>query len=546
MKRLFIPLILLFCFCACGNEELDDLKKSIKEQEELNAKLKKEEEDAKKEEERIKEENERKKKEAEEQEKRQNQPSLYSLVFLAQDNPFQLIEDATCEILEGNIVECWVPNIMSNKILIPRFEIKGESMTIDGKEIKSGVTSFDFRKPVTLTINNKGQSTNYTVYVHSYTGLPVVWLETEDRKDVRELNWNYTASFKLVENAKTRAPGDIVEEQVKVKGVAPINWYVPEVYETDQIAKNGYIVTFSDFVSLLDESKNNDWELFPNNDDNTMIRQQTAMHLSRISSLDFTPAFHFVELMLNGRYYGTYMLGDLLENSSSRVDVGLDGYILKIDSETSSLHFKQKTIEQPISVLAPVTKSGESAYVYLRNLIDQVEDVLFSVAFTTSVGWQKFLDMDSFVDWYLINEITKNEKAAFQSDCYMHFKREEKIKMGPLWWNFDTAYGHGTSSGTEGFVVKTQWYNRLLEDPAFVKRVKERFTYFYTHKDDILAEMRADVEYLKYSVLENNNKWGVFPAYDKAAAPLYQKEVQAMEKWLNDRMEWLNKAINDL
>lgn len=546
MKRLVIPILLLFCFCACTNDELDDLKKQIKEQQELAAKLKAENDRAKREAEEQEKENERKRKEAEEREKELNKPALLSLEFLTRDNPLQLIQDTECEIQEDNSVECWVVNIMNDKVLIPRFEVKGEHVTIDGKSAESGVTAFDFRKPVTLTITNKGETRSYTVYVHSYTGLPVLWLETEGRENVKELNWNYTTSFKLVENVKTRAPGDIIEETIKIKAIAPINWYISKVYEDPQIAKNGYILTFNDFISLLDEPKNNDWGLFPNEADNTMLRMQAGMYLGKISNLDYTPRFHFVELMLNGRYHGTYLLGDLIENAISRVDVGLDGYILKIDSNTSALHFSQKTIEQPVSVLAPVTKSGESAYVHLRDYFNELENALFSTAFTTSVGWQKYMDMDSFVDWYVINEIAKNEKAAFQSECYMHFKNGEKVKMGPLWWNFDTAFGKGADTSAEGFVVKTQWYDRLLQDPVFVDRVKERFAYYYSHKQDILAEIDADAAYLRYSVLENNNKWSVFNAYGDAAAPLYQKEVQTLKTWLNDRMEWLNKAFSNM
>ena len=550
MKRLFFPIILLLCFCACSNEdEVKDLERQIKEQEELNDRLRKEQEEAKKKQEELERENEEKRRQAEELERQNNTPRLTAFELFVRDNPLQLVENATCEIIGDSVVECWVSNIMNSKTLVPHFEYTGESISFDGHQVESGVTAIDFRKPVTVKLSNRGYTSQYTVYVHAYTGLPMVWLETEKRANISTMNWNYTASFKLVEDVRTRAPGDIIEEKIKVMAADSVKWYNSKVYPDRQIAKNALLLTFNSPISLLDAPKNNDWKLYPNDKDNTMIRTQTGMYMSRLSKLDFTPRYHFVELMLNGVYYGTYMLGDLIENSSNRVALGIDGYLLKIDSRTSIPHFSIPTVEQPISIISPVTKSGEAEYLYLRNLLDEFENVLNSSAFTSTVGWQKYLDADSFVDYYLINEIAKNEAAAFQSNCYIHFKRGEKMKMGPL-FTFENAFGRGSDSSTSGFVVKkAKWYDRLFQDPAFVTLVKDRYAHFYAHKEDIIAEIEANAKYLKYAVQENDAKWDVFATSKTSGqktSALYDKEIQSLEKWVGERMDWLNKALGDM
>ena len=179
--------------------------------------------------------------------------------------------------------------------------------------------------------------------------------------------------------------------------------------------------------------------------------------------------------------------------------------------------------------------------------MNDAENALFSSKFTNvNEGWQKYLDMDSFVDWYLINEIAKNDDGAFNNDCYMHLKQNGKLRMGPL-WTFEKAFGESRDSSPKGFVIKnTRWFSRLFQDPAFVEKVRERFTYFYNHQTDIINEINANGAYLEYAAQENNNKWGVFDAYKKtglSTGTLYLKEVQSMKEWLSSRMEWLKKEL---
>lgn len=474
---------------------------------------------------------------------------LLSFEFLSSDNPLQVVEDTRAEILDDNNVECRVLNIMSSKTLIPRFQFTGKSLTIDGKNVESGVTAVDFSKPVTLTINGDQKSVSYTVYVHSYTGLPILWIETASRADIIKTNWYYNADLKLVEGVRTRAAGDVIEADIRIKGLPPLVYYISKVHTSGQMAKNDYVLNFNERVSLLGEAADTDWELSANKDDNTLIRTQTGLFMGTISQLNFTPKFHFVDLMLNGRYYGNYRLGERLEVSNSRINIGFDGYLLKIDESTTGIYMTYNTLEQPVSIMAPSLMTGDTQYVYIRQFMNAAEEALFSAAFTTeNMGWQKYMDIDSFVDWYLINEIAKNYDAVFQHNCYMYKKNGEKLKMGPL-WDFRNGFGNGDDSSTSGFVVKNaKWFDRLFQDPAFVAKVKERFTYFYSHKNDILNDINENAKYLKYSAQENNNKWGLYDSYGPAEKGMlyFQKEVDNMKAWIESRMDWLKQEFSKM
>lgn len=475
-------------------------------------------------------------------------PTLISLSFSCYDNPMQLTADVKGEIIGDSIVDCWVPNIMGDKELVPQVEYVGESIMFDDVPATIGSTKHDFKKPVKMTLVNDYKSKVYTIYVHSYTGLPVLWIETKDREEITSKDEYLRASFKMVENVRTRAAGDITEDSVSIKGRGNSTW---------DMEKKPYALKFDKKISLLGEPKDKSWVLLANYTDKTMLRNHIAFYMGKISNLDYTPRCHFVELMLNGRYNGTYQLCEKIKISGDRVNVGDDGFLMEIDaramSESDSRYFVVNNLVQPVNIKDPDVEYYDDNYNYAREYVTIADSVLFSDGFADSnEGWQKFMDVNTFVDWYLINEISKNNDAILWSSCYMNLKRGEKLKMGPI-WDFDIALGNVDYNGTyltDGFWIKnTTWFSRLFEDPAFVSKVKERFNYFYNKRDDILREINANAIYLKYAVQENENRWHTFytyiwPNYDIWGS--YNNEIQSMKEWLNARFEWLKGEFDKM
>ena len=130
----------------------------------------------------------------------------------------------------------------------------------------------------------------------------------------------------------------------------------------------------------------------------------------------------------------------------------------------------------------------------------------------------------------------------------MNLARGGKLKMGPL-WDFEKAFGNTTKKEpAEGFVIKgVKWYERLFQDPAFVAKVKERFDYFYTHQQDILSEINANAEYLRYSVKEDDYRWDTYAGYKSSTVSVwaaYGSMVDYMKQWLVARMDWLKKEFD--
>ncbi len=473
------------------------------------------------------------------------EPKLLHVEFLASDNPLQLVENVNCEILGDSAIECRVTNIVSSKVLIPRFRFQGDYVTIDGKVAESGVTSFDFSSTLVLKVYSGAQSKKYTFFVSSYTGLPTLWVETNGRMYITMANEYYTTTTRLSSLNEPGGIGGLNETVNQIKADGTVRWHEEYLDFTSitMMGKNDYTMLFKTAVSLLGEASSKTWKLESNIRDITMLHNQTAFYMGKMSKLGFTPNFHYIDLMMNGIYAGTYMLGDCLDVSSSRVNVGSSGFILSIGSSESGSKFTTQYIDQPITIIAPTSPTSDVVN-YIYSYMIKAESVLFSNDFTDATnGWQKYLDIDSFVDWYLINEIAKNTNGAFWSNCIMNLKRGNKLKMGPL-WDFSKAFGNASNViSADGFVIKdVSWFARLFRDPVFVSRVKERFNYFYDHQSDIIAAINQNALYLKYAIQEDDSKWDTFKNYKTSNTDtwvLYQASVNSMKTWLANRMAWL-------
>ena len=470
---------------------------------------------------------------------------LISLSFKAEHNQLVLIEDLYVNI-QDSVGECFIPHMVPNKMLIPVYEFRGSKVEVNGSPVVSGETKLDFSKPVTFdVINNHNDTISYVVNVRAYTGLPIMTIKTDYGWGVDSKETYRNANITIVEDITSRGSGDVFESRVRIKGRGNTTWNMP---------KKPYKLKFDEKVSLFGQPKDKEWVLLANYLDNSLMRNEVAMWLGKQSNLPWTSSTHYVELILNGEYLGTYMVAEQIKISKDRVNVTDDGYLLEIDSKASAddITFRINTIPQPINIKDPEVEVESEKYNYIVDYMTQVETVLFSENWLDPIeGWQKYMDLDSFVDWYLINEIARNNDAVFFTSCFMHLAPGGKLFMGPI-WDFDLAFGnYENNSLPTGWYIKgnTTWYDRLFEDPVFKARVKERYKYFYSIKDNIINEINTSARYLERTAIENNNKWSVLykaHAYDNVILGTYYNEVNFLKQWLSERMDWLSWAYTQI
>lgn len=567
MKKVLFPILIVLCLSACTKDltdyyiRLDHREAANKELEKKNKELKEQNEAQEKWNAALAEMNERLKLEAEELSRKIDSlevamavvvpvvPKLRQIEFVTNDNPM-LSENLTCEIIGDSVIECWLPMITTEKYLIPRFTFDGTLVTIDGMEAESGSSMFDFTAPVTVTVHTSEQTDSYLMYVHSYTGLPIMRIDTEGGQPIVSKEEYINAHLSLTEDIRTRGPGDVLEADLQIKGRGNSTWV--------RWPKKPYRLKFFDKVSLFGEHKDRSWVLIANYADKSALRNHAALYMGKISNLDYTSSSHFVDLILNGRYDGTYEVCEKIKISNHRVAVGDDGFLLEVDNRVQyeggpdARYFFTPHMTCPISIEDPDVEIDDENFCYVRDYVYYADEVLYSTIFLDpEIGWKHYFDMDSFVDWYLINEIAHNPDATMLYSCFMHLKRGGKITMGPI-WDFDLAFGN-TDYWDRGpydfWIRKSDWILRMFKDPAFVARVKERYDYFYEHKYDIMREIDETAVYLKRSAQENEDRWHtlyhyVLPNYDIWGS--YYNEVQSVKEWLNARMDWLKEQFDKM
>ncbi len=313
------------------------------------------------------------------------------------------------------------------------------------------------------------------------------------------------------------------------------------------------------------DGKHKHYALIANYADKTLLRNKLAYYMGTeiFSGMDWNPHTAMVNLIVNGRYYGLYMLTERIKINDKIVNIPdiseeeNGGWIVEIDERQDETHTWRTSHNFAVSLKDPDDWDGWES---IRDYIDSVESVLYGDGFEDSEsGWRKYLDEDSFIDWYIVNEAAKNVDASWYSSVYMYYNPGDgKIHMGPL-WDFDIGFGnidYGGCDSTEGFWIKNSgWYVRLFEDSGFVTAVKNRWNEKKSALEALITdsgtiETMADsiekdalVNFTRFPIL-GIYVWPNAPGYEERTS--YQSEIGYLKEWLGARIEWLDENINAL
>lgn len=476
---------------------------------------------------------------------------LKAISFEAIYNSQLLTEDVKCEVIGDTLIECWIPSLLNSKLLRPTIVYSAESCTIDSLPYQRGESLVDFRRPIRLRLTSNGTNKDYLMLVHTFTGLPVVRIDTKCNEEILSKEEYVEANISVSEDIIHEEAKGLEKFSVLIKGRGHSTWTL--------FPKKPYRLKFDEKVGFLDMPKDKSWVLLANYKDNTLLRNHIAYWLGSISGLEYTPRFQFVELVLNGKYNGTYQLGEKLKISKQRLSIGDDGFLLEMASneDNSSPHFTTNQLDVPFYFKDPDVVYDDLNYCYARDYLIEAESALYTESFTDSLkGWRNFFDEDSFADYYIINEIAKNVDAVRWTSTYINFSKGGKVKMGPI-WDFDSAFGNETHDGCdkpEGFYTKRfGWYPQLFKDSSFVATVKNRFDFFYSKRNDLMEDIDRNAEILYRSAYQDNAVWHNLDE-DKRdqhdhrhyQGGGYYKEVEWLKEWICKRLDWLKIEYDNL
>lgn len=317
---------------------------------------------------------------------------------------------------------------------------KGVEILLNGTAIEGVSATTDYSEPVMLQI---GES-SYTVVV-AYSNLPIVYLSTPDHVGITTKTTYVEKSTFVLANTENGKNDLIVSEGMNIKGRGNSTWGYP---------KKPYAVKFDKKQSVLGLPKDKSWVLLANWMDRTVMRNAVAFAIAKkTKSLKWTPNGEFVDVVLNGKFIGNYYLCEKIKISSDRVNITeidntkqvitegdelTGGYLVELDSYyDEDYKFRTEPQKMPVNFKSPDEAVPQEQIDYLQGYFNNLESIIYSDDFPTETGnYADLIDVDSFIDWWFVQELTQNSEPNHPKSSYMHKDRLGKLIAGPV-WDFD-------------------------------------------------------------------------------------------------------------
>ena len=348
---------------------------------------------------------------------------------------------------------------------------------------------------------------------------------------------------------------------------------------------------------LLGFPEEEDWIFYGPYSDKTLIRNKLIYDLSNQIGR-YASRTKFCELTINNQYMGVYVFMEKLKRDKNRIAIkklendDLDsinisgGYIIKIDkSDDENGEQVYNDFNAFISNYKPNYATYQSIWFnyeypkpkdihneqkqYINSYFDNFEKALSGINFKDSLsGYRKYIDVESFIDFFILNELSNN-LDGYRLSTYLHKNRNEKLKIGPI-WDFNLSFGNGNycngdkydtwtykfnETCSDDFWLIPFWWEKLLEDPYFVNKLKERWNELRKKElsdENIFQMIQNYISILKNesgAVYRNYSKWNVIGKYlwpNNYVGNSYESEIDYLIKWISKRNNWLDKSINEL
>jgi len=332
-------------------------------------------------------------------------------------------------------------------------------------------------------------------------------------------------------------------------------------------------------AELLGMPAEEDWILNAPYSDKSLMRNVLAYSLAADITGRWQPKTRFTELFFrdadgNLDYRGVYVLIEKIKRDSNRVDLnklkkdeisGEDltgGYLLELTTR-DRLNSGDVWIEVGDHVLAvEYPKAGDlqpEQAAYIRDYMSTFASALYADdADDDTTGYSAYADLDSLIDFLLINEVFKN-RDAFYASTYFYKDKNEKLVAGPV-WDFNLSSGNDThlkdvDVSPSGWFYTGKWLAAgLYRSPKFIAGLQQRWQELRTGvlADDALNS-RIDQyfnELNQGAASRNFEKWDILGKFiDGNQIPDSQshaEEVEYLRRWLLRRLEWIDSHISSL
>ena len=400
---------------------------------------------------------------------------------------------------------------------------------------------------------SKGETIVANIVPRSLDNVPTIEIFTEDGGGITSKH-DYKTCRVTLTNAEDGENFENLTAQIRGRGNS--SWNYP---------KKGFKLKFDKKQSMLgsDYALKN-WVFISNYGDKSFVRNMMAYDMStKLSGLEFTTMHEYIDVYLDGEYYGLFLLCDRIDENEGRLDIETPvsnkpeemGYIVEIGMTDRLGSGKDGWTEdrdknRSYSISYPdIEDPAFKVDVHLAYIEDYFDQCLKALS---DQDWDKIcelIDIDSFVDYYVLQELFMN-KDCFWRSIHFYKKPNGKLYAGPAWdfdqtiGNADDLYGlgqydatydcdinfvdkqhnSGKEAGSLWVAAANTWYRRLLRNDEFVALVQKR-----------LRECRPIVEeLLSLTTTDGSNPNAYYTLYSDAIERNFQRwQILGVRVWPN-------------
>ena len=335
-------------------------------------------------------------------------------------------------------------------------------------------------------------------------------------------------------------------------------------------------------TSFLGFPAEEDFILYGPYSDKSLMNNVLVMHLAREMG-QYASKTEYVELVLNGSYEGLYVLMEKIKRDEGRVDISklkaediegdelTGGYIFRLDKGehedwTSQQHIFDRPgrfVEYQYYYPPPEDLQPEQR-VYIQEYMDAFEEAAVAEDYHNSEGrhYTEYINLRSFVDNFILNELSKNVDA-YRLSTYFHKDKESKggrLNAGPV-WDFNLAFGNAdfcnvlsTSDWLYYDCVGNSpaWWDNFLQDETFRAALGCRY---HTLRQGLLSNnsLSGQIDQWSRKILEaqlrNYERWDILGVYIWPNAGFYTWSdshsilMSFYKDWIEERLAWLDENM---
>ena len=461
------------------------------------------------------------------------------------------------------------------------YELYGKAVFSGGKGVVRG-SELDLTETVVLTVEAyDGSRFDFTVSLSVPEDgtrprrgmMPTVFISTENGARINSKDVYINGTIRLQDVDKWYSDVTSVSLPMKIRGRGQTSWSMP---------KKPYRIKLDEESKVFGMPSNKDWDLLANYSDKTLLRNSLGFYLSAIMGMAWTPLYQAVDVYLNGNYNGSYIIVQHKEVARKKVNINpippdaLSGEALEgdyyVEVEGSEFDFSSPRCYNteiygiPFQFKDPEIPEPEQRE-YFKNQVRAFEQRLRDGKYTCEDSYNEYIDVDSFVDNYIIQEISKNIDGNMRKSTFLTKEKGRKLRIYHV-WDFDIAFGNcnymhtefNGSNGIYGHDPRTWfikdighlgkgkgWYPNLFKDPEFVAAVKKRWKEVYPQLQKAPDFLDTEAAVNRSSYDNNFNKWKILGTYvwpNPVAPATYDGELQVLKDFYTQRIEWMDSEIS--